>query len=95
MKVEIGLYGATKAALNRLTNAMGVSLYGSGIRVNAVMPRAAVLSEGADVLVGGLLRPDQMEPMETMVESVLALCDCDPDCTGRVFVSVDLLAERP
>src|SRR5271163_4607578 len=48
--LEIGLYRATKAALNRLTNAMGVSLYGTGIRVNAVMPRAAVLSEGADVL---------------------------------------------
>lgn len=89
--VEIGLYGATKAALNRLTNAMGVSLYGSGIRVNAVMPRAAVLSEGADVLVGGLLRPDQVEPMETMVESVMALCACEADCTGRVYVSFDLL----
>ena len=47
VNVEIGLYGATKAALNRLTNAMGASLYGSGIRVNAVMrSRAAVLSEG-------------------------------------------------
>ena len=45
---QIGLYGATKAALDRLTNAMGASLYGTGIRVNAVMPRAAVLSEGAD-----------------------------------------------
>ena len=94
VKVEIGFYGATKAALNRMTNAMGVSLYGSGIRVNAVMPRAAVLSEGADVLVGGLLRPEQLEPMETMVESVLTLCVCEPDCTGRVYVSLDLLAER-
>lgn len=95
VKVEIGLYGATKAALNRLTNAMGVSLYGSGIRVNAVMPRAAVLSDGADVLVGGILRPDQVEPMETMVESVIALCACEPDCTGRVYVSLDLLAKLP
>ena len=34
--VQIGLYGATKAALNRLTNAMGASLYGTGVRVNAV-----------------------------------------------------------
>lgn len=93
VNVEIGLYGATKAALNRLTNAMGVSLYGSGIRVNAVMPRAAVLSEGADVLVGELLRPDQLEPMETMVESVMVLCACEPDRTGRVHVSLDLLAE--
>jgi citronellol/citronellal dehydrogenase len=93
VRVEIGLYGATKAALNRLTNAMGASLYGTGIRVNAVMPRAAVLSEGADVLVGGLLRPDQVEPMETMVESVVCLCACEPERTGRIYVSLDLLAE--
>ena len=57
------------------------------------MPRAAVLSEGADVLVGDLLQPHQVEPMETMVESVMVLCACEPDRTGRVFVSLDLLAE--
>jgi NAD(P)-dependent dehydrogenase (short-subunit alcohol dehydrogenase family) len=91
--VEIGLYGATKAALNRLTNALGASLYGTGIRVNAVMPRAAVLSEGADALVGDVLRADQIEPMETMVDAVLALCECGPERTGQVLVSLDLLAE--
>jgi NAD(P)-dependent dehydrogenase (short-subunit alcohol dehydrogenase family) len=91
--VQIGLYGATKAALNRLTNAMGASLYGTGVRVNAVMPRAAVLSEGADILVGDLLRPDQMESMESMVEAVLRLCECEPERTGQVYVSLDLLAE--
>jgi citronellol/citronellal dehydrogenase len=91
--VQIGLYGATKAALNRLTNAMGASLHGTGVRVNAVMPRAAVLSEGADMLVGDLLRPDQMESMESMVEAVLRLCECGPECTGQVYVSLDLLAE--
>jgi citronellol/citronellal dehydrogenase len=91
--VEIGLYGATKAALNRLTNAMGASLYGSGIRVNAVMPRAAVLSEGADALVGDVLRPDQVEPMASIVEAVVALCECGPERTAQVHVSLDLLAE--
>jgi citronellol/citronellal dehydrogenase len=91
--VEIGLYGATKAALNRLTNAMGASLHGTGIRINAVMPRAAVLSEGADALVGAVLRPDQIEPMETMVEAALALCNCEEDRTGGVYVSLDLLGE--
>jgi citronellol/citronellal dehydrogenase len=93
VRVETGLYGATKAALNRLTNSMGASLYGTGIRINAVMPRAAVLSEGADALVGDMLRPDQVEPMEKMVDSVLALCDCGEDRTGQVYVSLDLLAE--
>ena len=93
VRVEIGLYGATKAALNRLTNAMAASLYGTGIRINAVMPRGAVLSEGADALVGEMLRPDQIEPMEKMVDSVLALCDCEADRTGQVYVSLDLLDE--
>ena len=91
--MEIGLYGATKAALNRLTNAMGASLYGSGIRVNAVMPRAAVLSEGADALVGDVLRPEQVEPMESIVEAILVLCECEPERTAKVYVSLDLLAE--
>lgn len=93
VSVEIGLYGATKAALNRLTNAMGASLHGTGIRVNAVMPRAAVLSEGAEALVGDQLRSDQVEPMESMVDAVLALCECRPDRTGQVYVSLELLAE--
>jgi citronellol/citronellal dehydrogenase len=90
---DTGLYGATKAALDRLTNAMGASLHGSGIRVNAVMPRAGVLSEGAQILAGHLLRPDQIEPMESMIESVLILCACAADRTGRVYVSLDLLDE--
>jgi citronellol/citronellal dehydrogenase len=65
----------------------------TGVRVNAVMPRAAVLSEGADILVGDLLRPEQMEPMESMVEAVLRLCECGVERTGQVYVSLDLLAE--
>ncbi len=44
---RIGLYGATKAALNRMTVALAVELQGTGVRVNAVMPKAAVMSEGA------------------------------------------------
>jgi len=90
----IGFYGATKAALNRVTNAFAVELYGQGVRVNTIEPRAAVLSEGADAIVGDMLTADQIESMEAMVESVVALCDCDADTTGRVFVSLDLLDER-
>ena len=88
-----GVYGASKAALNRLTNAMAAELFGSGVRLNTVEPRAAVLSEGADALVGASLRPDQIESMEEMVEAVVALCDCPVDRTGRVHVSLDLIAE--
>jgi NAD(P)-dependent dehydrogenase (short-subunit alcohol dehydrogenase family) len=93
VSARIGFYGATKAALNRMTNAFAVELHGSGVRINTVEPRAAVLSEGADALVGGTLRDDQIESMEAMVEAVLALCDCEADRTGQVFVSLDLLDE--
>ena len=87
------MYGASKAALNRMTNGLGVELFGTGVRVNTVEPRAAVLSEGADALVGGTLRPDQIESMEQMVEGTVALCDCPADVTGRVTVSLDLIDE--
>ena len=82
---------ASKAALNRITNGLGAELYGTGVRANTVEPRAAVLTEGADALVGGRLRPDQIETLEQMVEAVVALCDCPADVTGRSFVSLDLL----
>ena len=88
---EIGVYGATKAALNRITNAFAVQLYGTGVRINTVEPRAAVMSEGAEVLVGNIIRPDQIESMEAMVESVVVLCGCAPELTGRICVSLDLL----
>ena len=89
----IAVYGASKAALNRITNGLGVELFGTGIRVNTVEPRAAVLSEGAAELVGATLRPDQIESMEEMVEAVVALCDCPADVTGRITVSLDLIAD--
>ena len=87
----ISVYGASKAALNRLTNGLAAELVGTGIRVNAVEPRAAVLSEGARELVGATLRPDQIESMEEMVEAVVALCNCDSAVTGQTVVSLDLI----
>jgi NAD(P)-dependent dehydrogenase (short-subunit alcohol dehydrogenase family) len=89
----IAVYGASKAALNRITNGLAAELYGTGVRVNTIEPRAAVLSEGATELVGSTLRPDQIESMEEMVEAVVALCDCPADVTGRIMVSLDLIAD--
>jgi NAD(P)-dependent dehydrogenase (short-subunit alcohol dehydrogenase family) len=93
LRVEIGMYGASKAALNRATNAFAVDVFADRIRVNTVEPRSAVLSEGAAALVSDQLRDGEIEPMETMVDAVLALCDCPVDRTGRNFVSLDLLAD--
>lgn len=87
--INISAYGASKAALNRFMNGLAMEVYGSGIRINTVEPRAAVLSEGAAELVGGMLRPDQIESMEQMVEGTVFLCDCPADLTGQITVSLD------
>lgn len=89
---RMGVYGASKAALNRLTNAMADELWGQGIRVNTVEPRAAVMTEGASALMG-TLPEEQIESLDEMVEATVALCDCPPERTGQVVVSLDLLAE--
>jgi citronellol/citronellal dehydrogenase len=93
VSASIGVYGATKAALNRITNAFAVELQGTGIRINTVEPRAAVMSEGAEALVGDIVTDSMIEPMETMVESVVALCDCPAELTGGIHVSLDLVAQ--
>jgi citronellol/citronellal dehydrogenase len=90
----IGIYGASKAALNRETNALALELYGTGIRVNTVEPRSAVMSPGAEALVGGVVGDDQIESMEEMVESIVYLCSCDTDHTGHSYVSLDLLEQH-
>jgi citronellol/citronellal dehydrogenase len=88
----IAAYGASKAALNRLTNGLAAELHGAGIRVNTVEPRAAVRTDGADALVGGTVPADKFESLEEMVEATVALCDCPEDVTGQAMVSLDLLA---
>ena len=87
----LGVYGASKAALNRVTDGLAVQLHGTGVRVNSVQPRAAVLSEGAAALVGSSLRPEQVESMEAMVEGLVALCDCGPDHTGHIEDSLGII----
>ncbi len=88
-----GVYGASKAALNRLTNALGAELASSGVRINTVEPRSAVMSEGAQFLVAAALTPDQLESLEGMVEAIVALCDCPAERTGRLHVSLELIEE--
>ena len=88
---RVGMYGTSKAALNRLTNALALELHGGGVRVNAVEPRAAVASEGAMALLKGGIDESMFETMEEMVEGAVALCCCGPDDTGQAHVSLDVI----
>jgi citronellol/citronellal dehydrogenase len=87
------VYGASKAALNRMTLGLAHELAGRGVRINTIEPRVAVLSEGAAILVGDRLAPEMIESMEEMVEAVVALCRCGPELSGRCTVSLDLIDE--
>ena len=79
----VGAYGATKAALNRYTEALGHELCGEGIFVNAMAPTAIVMTPGADyVRAIAEKRPDMVEPVEMMAEAALELC------TGRHVAQV-------
>jgi NAD(P)-dependent dehydrogenase (short-subunit alcohol dehydrogenase family) len=86
-------YAPSKAALDRLTQSFATELRGDGIAVNAVAPRAAVRTEGATAMMD---LPDEMvEPMDTMVDAVLALATCDPEReNGQVVRSISYLRKR-
>ncbi len=88
-----GIYGASKAALDRLTNILAAELNGTGVRVNAIRPRSGVLTDGAIRVAGDLVGTSHFLPesLEAMVEATLMLCDCSPDWTGRIEVSLDIL----
>jgi NAD(P)-dependent dehydrogenase (short-subunit alcohol dehydrogenase family) len=88
------LYGASKAALERMTTGLASEVHRHGVAVNSLAPVAAVATPGA--LAMDLLPddPSRVEPLEQMVEAALALCSGDPaTLTGRVATSGPLLAE--
>jgi NAD(P)-dependent dehydrogenase (short-subunit alcohol dehydrogenase family) len=90
------IYGASKAALERLTIGLAAEVYGDGIAVNTLAPVAAVATPGAEALVGPLLRehPELVEPVEWIAEAVAVLATCDATtCTGRVLYSGPFLDE--
>jgi citronellol/citronellal dehydrogenase len=90
------LYGASKAALERITTGLAAELYDDGIAVNSIAPVAAVRTPGAEVHLGALLdeRPDIVEPVELLTEAVFVLSTCDPAAvTGRVVYSRPFLRE--
>ncbi|NND69838.1 MAG: SDR family NAD(P)-dependent oxidoreductase [Halioglobus sp.] len=71
----IGPYGATKAALNRYTQALADELVEENIFVNAMAPNNIVLTNvGEAVEAIARRRPDMVEPVEMMAEAALELC---------------------
>lgn len=71
----IGPYGATKAALNRYTQALAHELADEKIYVNALAPNYIVLtSVSQQVRDIARRRPDMVEPVEMMAEAALILC---------------------
>jgi NAD(P)-dependent dehydrogenase (short-subunit alcohol dehydrogenase family) len=85
-------YGATKAALNRLTVAAASECEGQGVAVNALTPQAAISTPS--LVAAGAFDPLLFEPLETMAEAALALCSGDPAVlTGRIAYSLQLLVE--
>src|SRR5262245_23841875 len=92
----MSIYGASKAALERLTVGLAAEVYADGIAVNTIAPVAAVATPGAEALVGRLLaeHPELVEPVEWLAEAVVVLATCDPKtCTGRVLYSGPFLDE--
>lgn len=84
------LYGASKAALNRLTVAAAGENEGI-IAVNAITPQVA---SGRAIQSKLVPTEDIWEPVETMVEASYALITGDPAVlSGRISYSLQLIVE--
>jgi NAD(P)-dependent dehydrogenase (short-subunit alcohol dehydrogenase family) len=85
-------YGASKAALNRLTVTAASECEGQGVAVNGLTPQAAISTP--NLVAAGGIDPAMFEPLDTMAEAALALCSGDPAVlTGRIAFSLQLLLE--
>ena len=85
-------YGASKAALNRLTIAAASECARDGVAVNALTPQAAIATPS--LVAAGWIDEAMFEPLDTMAEAALALCSGDPAVmTGRIAYSLQLLVE--
>jgi len=85
-------YGASKAALNRLTVTAASECEGQGVAVNALTPQAAIATP--NLVAAGWIDETMFEPLDTMAEAALALCSGDPAVlTGRIAFSLQLLLE--
>ncbi len=86
----VGPYGASKAALNRYTEALAHELLDDGIYINAMAPSNIVMTPGADYVKDiAKRRPDMVEPVEMMAEAALELCSGSH--VGQIVYSRDIV----
>jgi citronellol/citronellal dehydrogenase len=86
----IGAYGASKAALERYTQALAQELVEDGLFINSLAPSCIVMTPGADYVKDiARRRPDLVEPVEMMAEAALELCTGRH--VGKVVFSRDIL----
>ncbi len=83
-------YGASKAALDRLTIGLANEVQEYGIFVNSMRPTAIVLTTGAEFTrIIAKTNPDMLEPVEMMAEGALELCTGRH--VGRVIASREII----
>jgi NAD(P)-dependent dehydrogenase (short-subunit alcohol dehydrogenase family) len=89
------LYGASKAALDRVSTGLAAELFDARVSVNSISPVAAVRTPGVEAL--GMVPEEYLEsaePVEDIVECVVALCEeREPPITGRVLTTGPFLRE--
>ena len=89
------VYGMAKAALDRMSSGLAIECCERDVRINSISPSGGARTPGALAASKMFNRyPHYAEPLETISEAVLALCEpIEPMITGRVLTSGSLLAD--
>jgi citronellol/citronellal dehydrogenase len=89
------VYAMAKASLDRMSTGLAIECVDHGVQINSISPSGGVRTAGAlaaSNMFNGF--PEYAEPVETIAEAVLALCEPrEPMITGRVMTSGALLAD--
>ncbi len=89
------VYAMAKAALDRMSTGLSIECVDHGVQINSISPSGGVRTAGAlaaSNMFNGF--PEYAEPVETVAEAVLALCEPrEPMITGRVMTSGALLSD--
>ena len=89
------VYGMAKAALDRMSSGLAIESCDYNVRINSISPSGGARTPGALAASKMFNRyPHYAEPLETISEAVLALCEpIEPMITGRILTSGSLLAD--